>query len=54
MRVIDDTARLEIFPEMIDHRVTLGPIRFGLPKGNAEKNVKIDGASYLATKEALL
>ena len=40
LTAIENTARIEIFPEMVDHRVAHGPIRFGLPKGNAVQNVK--------------
>ena len=43
--VLEDTARMEIFPEMVDHRVAEGPIRFGLPKGNAQRNVNTSGFS---------
>jgi predicted extracellular nuclease len=43
--VLEDTARMEIFPEMVDHRVAEGPIRFGLPKGNAQRNVNTGGFS---------
>ena len=43
--VNEDTARMELFPEMVDHRVSQGPIRFGLPKGNAARNVNTDGFS---------
>ena len=32
-------------PEMVDHRVGEGPIRFGLPKGDAARNVNVDGYS---------
>lgn len=32
--VDESSARIEAFPEMVDHRVAYGPIRFGLPKGN--------------------
>jgi endonuclease/exonuclease/phosphatase family metal-dependent hydrolase len=45
IKVIEDTARIELFPEMVDHRVAYGPIRFGLPKGNAAKNVNTSGFS---------
>lgn len=45
MMVDESTARMEIFPEMVDHRVAEGPIRFGLPKGDAAKNVNTDGFS---------
>lgn len=43
--VSEDTARIEVFPEMVDHRVSHGPIRFGLSKGNAAKNVNTSGFS---------
>ncbi|MCF7973159.1 MAG: endonuclease/exonuclease/phosphatase family protein [Phycisphaerae bacterium] len=43
--VLEDTARIEMFPEMVDHRVSQGPKRFGLPKGNASQNVETDGFS---------
>jgi endonuclease/exonuclease/phosphatase family metal-dependent hydrolase len=39
------TARIEAFPEMIDSRVTPAPIRFGLPKGDAQKNINRQGFS---------
>lgn len=45
INVMEETARIEIFPEMVDHRVSNGPIRFGLPKGNAAKNVNTSGFS---------
>jgi hypothetical protein len=45
LKVLDDTAKIEAFPEMVDHRVSFGPRRFGLPKGNAAKNVTEDGFS---------
>lgn len=43
--VIEDSARIEIFPEMVDHRVAYGPIRFGIPNGNVAKNVNTNGFS---------
>ena len=43
--VIEATARIELFPEMVDHRVAYGPIRFGLPKGNATAKVNVNGFS---------
>ncbi len=43
--VDESTAKMEIFPEMVDHKVGEGPIRFGLPKGNAAQNVNPDGFS---------
>jgi hypothetical protein len=42
--VKESTAKIEIFPEMVDHRVSYGPIRFGLPKGNVS-NVNTNGFS---------
>ncbi|MCP4455339.1 MAG: hypothetical protein GY809_28090 [Planctomycetes bacterium] len=45
MTVIQNTARIEIFPEMVDHRVSYGPIRFGLPKGRAAQYINADGFS---------
>lgn len=43
--VVGGTARIEAYKDMVDHRVGEGPIRFGLPKGNAAKNVNQDGFS---------
>lgn len=43
--VDEATARIELYPEMIDHRVANGPIRFGLPDGDAAKNVNTAGFS---------
>ena len=45
MMVLEETAKIEAFPEMVDHKVAYGPIRFGLPKGNAAKNVDTSGFS---------
>jgi predicted extracellular nuclease len=45
LKVSEDTARIQAFPEMVDHRVGEGPIRFGLPKGNAARNVNTAGFS---------
>lgn len=42
--VNESTARIEASPEMVDHRVSYGPIRFGLPKGNVS-NVNTAGFS---------
>lgn len=44
-RVLEHTARIEAFPVMVSHRVGEGPIRFGLPKGNAAQNVHTEGFS---------
>ncbi|MGI1679813.1 MAG: endonuclease [Cellvibrionaceae bacterium] len=45
MVVDENTAKIELFPEMIDHRVSYGSIRFGLPKGNAADNIDQTGFS---------
>ncbi len=45
LRAVEASARIEAFPEMVDHRVGEGPIRFGLPKGNAAANVNTAGFS---------
>lgn len=45
LKVRPGSARIETFPEMVSHRVGEGPIRFGLPKGDAAKNVNPDGFS---------
>lgn len=45
IRISEETARIEIFPEMVDHRVSYGPIRFGLPRGNAGQNTNSGGFS---------
>jgi len=44
-KVVDGSAGLIALPEMISHRKGEGPIRFGLPKGNASQNVNEDGYS---------
>lgn len=44
--IVDEvTARIEAFPEMVDHRVAFGPIRFGLPKGSPAANINTAGFS---------
>ena len=43
--VDEGTARIELYPAMVDHRVAEGPIRFGLPKGNPAQNVNTAGFS---------
>jgi endonuclease/exonuclease/phosphatase family metal-dependent hydrolase len=45
LRVKEETARIELFPEMVDDRSSEGPIRFGLPKGDVQKNVNTKGYS---------
>jgi endonuclease/exonuclease/phosphatase family metal-dependent hydrolase len=44
-RAVEASAKIEAFPEMVDHRVGEGPVRFGLPKGNAAANVNTTGFS---------
>lgn len=36
---------MELFPEMVDARVNEGLIRFGLPRGDVDKNVNKQGYS---------
>jgi predicted extracellular nuclease len=43
--VREGTAAMVLVPAMVSHRVGEGPIRFGLPKGDAAKNVNEDGFS---------
>lgn len=43
--VKEDSVKIEIFPEMVDHKLGHGPIRFGLPKGNVAKNINTGGFS---------
>jgi predicted extracellular nuclease len=45
IRVIEDTAKIELFPEMVDHSVANGPIPFGLSKGDVTRNVNTNGFS---------
>lgn len=45
LTIEESSARIETFPQMIDHRVSYGPIRFGLPRGNPDSNVNQDGFS---------
>ena len=44
-KIVDGTASLIAFPEMVSHKVGSGAIRFGLPKGNVTKNVNAQGFS---------
>lgn len=44
-KVINGTAKVIAFPEMVSSRKGEGPIRFGLPRGNVAKNVNKDGFS---------
>jgi endonuclease/exonuclease/phosphatase family metal-dependent hydrolase len=41
----EDSTKIDALPEMVSHRVSEGPLRFGLPKGNADKYVNEDGFS---------
>ena len=45
LRVLPETTRIAAMPAMVDHRAGRGPIRFGLPDGNASKNINHDGFS---------
>ena len=45
LSLVEGSAGIEAFPEMVDHRVSEGPIRFRLPKGDPQKNVNMDGFS---------
>ena len=42
---VDQSARVEAFAQMVSKSVSYGPIRFGLPKGDADRNVNLDGYS---------
>lgn len=44
LTIDESSARIEAFAPMVDHRVSYGPMRFGLPKGKAS-NVNQDGYS---------
>lgn len=44
-KVIDGSAGIIAFQEMVSHLKGEGPIRFGLPKGDADSNVNVDGFS---------
>lgn len=44
-KVLDGSAGILAFPEMVSHKKGEGPIRFGLPKGDASKNVDVEGYS---------
>jgi len=43
--VVDGSARIEAYPQAVSHKVGEGPIRFGLPAGDAARNVNPDGYS---------
>ncbi|MEO1262850.1 MAG: endonuclease/exonuclease/phosphatase family protein [Bacteroidota bacterium] len=44
-KVVDGSAGIIAFQEMVSHRKGEGPIRFGLPNGNPGKNINEDGFS---------
>ena len=44
-KVINGSAGIIAFPEMVSHHKGEGPIRFGLPKGNATDNINEEGFS---------
>jgi len=44
-KMIDGTAGIIAFPEMVSHLKGEGPRRFGLPDGDADENVTLDGFS---------
>ncbi|MEM8961266.1 MAG: endonuclease/exonuclease/phosphatase family protein [Acidobacteriota bacterium] len=44
-KIIDGSAGILVFPDMVSHKKGEGPIRFGLPKGNTSKNTNEDGYS---------
>lgn len=39
------TAGVFALPDMVSHRASEGPVRFGLPQGNAARNVDTTGYS---------
>lgn len=43
LSVVDSSARIEAYPEMVHNSKNEGPIRFGLPSGDADKNCNLDG-----------
>jgi predicted extracellular nuclease len=45
LHVLPETACIDAAQPMVDHRVGEGPIRFGLPKGDAAKNITETGFS---------
>lgn len=44
-KALEETVRIEAYPEMTSNSKNEGPIRFGLSKGNAARNVNQDGYS---------
>lgn len=45
LTIADDTATIAAIPAMVDHRVSYGPRRYGISKGDAAKNVDTTGFS---------
>lgn len=45
LTVQEDSVRIDAIAQMVDHRANSGPIRFGLPKGDAARHVNTDGFS---------
>jgi endonuclease/exonuclease/phosphatase family metal-dependent hydrolase len=45
LRVLEETATIEAFADMVSSSKNEGPIRFGLPKGNAAENIEPAGFS---------
>ncbi len=45
LSVLEDSVQIDAIPQMVDHRVNFGPIRFGLPRGDAAANVNTEGFS---------
>ncbi|MEY2690278.1 MAG: hypothetical protein RL375_4478 [Pseudomonadota bacterium] len=45
LKANEASARIEAYAEMVDHRVTEGAMRFGLPRGDAAANVNTFGYS---------
>lgn len=44
-KIVDGSAKVIAFQEMVSTKKGEGPIRFGLPKGNVDKNITQDGFS---------
>ena len=45
LRLLEETARIEALPAMVHDSKNEGPIRFGLPRGNAAENIDTAGFS---------
>ncbi|MCA9216740.1 MAG: hypothetical protein KDB27_26910 [Planctomycetales bacterium] len=44
-KVVDNSAHIIAFPEMVSPKANEGPIRFGLPKGDVARNINAAGFS---------